>query len=105
MSLGTLVSRRAFNGGSPKTYDENRMCEFKNCSTVLSRYNREDRCWLHSPLRRHRIRGRIAAEDPGKKSNVVNHCRFCQQSLDEKILISGVVHVRSENGGAICEEQ
>ncbi len=107
MSLGTLVSRRSFNRGSPKTYDENRMCEVKSCSTVLSRYNKEDRCWLHSPFKRARVRGKIASEDVSGKSNVVKHCGFCsfQQNIDVKILVNGTVHVRGKNGGAICEER
>jgi hypothetical protein len=37
-----------------------RVCEDENCQTVLSQYNRGDRCWQHEPPRPFQIRVRPA---------------------------------------------
>jgi hypothetical protein len=54
-------------GRPPKTYGEGRVCATEGCSTLLSRYNRGDRCFPHSPLRYPRTRGqpaRVVHADP-----------------------------------------
>ena len=40
-----------------KTYGENRLCSFNNCETVLSKYNKKELCFFHSPKEVGRIRG------------------------------------------------
>lgn len=45
--------------GSARTYGENRVCQARGCSTVLSKYNPARYCWQHDSahpfvLRAHR---------------------------------------------------
>lgn len=40
-----------------KQYGEGRLCAEPNCKTGLSRYNRDDKCFLHAPKRAGRVRG------------------------------------------------
>ncbi len=47
---------------APRTYDEDRVCVQKNCTTTLSRYNRREHCYAHAPTRFPRLRGRIVPE-------------------------------------------
>ncbi len=41
----------------PKTVDGYRTCTAKECSAVLSRYNRKDTCSIHTPVKFPRVRG------------------------------------------------
>lgn len=41
----------------PKTYDSGRICAVHECETIVSRYNKSDRCNLHRATRYPRIRG------------------------------------------------
>lgn len=49
-----------------ETYVSGRVCEEPDCSTILSRYNRDARCWQHEPAHEYLgpVRGRPAA--PGR---------------------------------------
>jgi len=40
-----------------KQYGEGRLCAEENCDTGLSRYNRDDKCFLHAPKKAGRVRG------------------------------------------------
>lgn len=44
-------------GKRPPTYGVGRVCAEADCITRLSRYNREDVCYRHQPLRYPRVRG------------------------------------------------
>ena len=46
----------------PKTYQEGRVCAAPGCTTVLSRYNRDEYCHRHQPVRYPRLRG-VLTED------------------------------------------
>ena len=54
MSKGTkypTASRKS------KIYGEGRVCELVNCDVTLSKYNKENLCFLHSPKKSGRVRG------------------------------------------------
>lgn len=42
---------------SAKTFGEDRLCEFTKCKTVLSKYNKQEFCFLHSKKTFGRNRG------------------------------------------------
>lgn len=51
---GTLVA-----GKSPiRSFGDGRVCAHDECDTVLSRYNRDDRCAVHVLRDNHYMRGR-----------------------------------------------
>lgn len=47
---------------APRTYDEDRVCARKDCTTTLSQYNRREYCYAHAPTKFPRLRGRIVTE-------------------------------------------
>ncbi len=47
---------------APRTYDEDRRCAHKGCTTTLSKYNRREHCYAHAPTRFPRLRGRVLPE-------------------------------------------
>ena len=51
-------------GRAPKRMAAERVCIESDCATKLSTYNRRDTCFLHSPVRFPRTRGRTKAADP-----------------------------------------
>ncbi|GMQ93827.1 MAG: hypothetical protein BMS9Abin12_1307 [Acidimicrobiia bacterium] len=53
--VGSTVAPR---GRAPRSFPTGRVCTEENCSTLLSRYNRKDTCFRHSPMRFPRTRGR-----------------------------------------------
>lgn len=40
-----------------KTFGSDRLCKFMNCETILSKYNKQELCFLHSPKTQGRVRG------------------------------------------------
>ena len=46
----------------PKTADSGRVCDFGECETILSRYNRAEFCHRHRPVRYPRLRGVLSEE-------------------------------------------
>lgn len=42
----------------PKAVDGERVCSDLECDTLLSRYNRKGTCYVHSPVKFPRVRGR-----------------------------------------------
>ena len=52
----------------PKTYEEGRVCGDDSCSVKLSRYNRAEYCFSHSPARFPRLRGEFTAEYAAKQN-------------------------------------
>ncbi len=50
------------SGRRPKTADTRRRCNSDGCDTVLSQYNLNDTCRVHSPIRFPRVRGHMPAE-------------------------------------------
>ncbi len=50
-------------GRPPKQQAIGRVCEAEDCDTKLSRYNRKEKCFRHSPTRYPRTRGRAVRED------------------------------------------
>jgi hypothetical protein len=47
-----------------RTYESGRTCAEPGCETLLSTYNRRDKCWLHAERKIPRLRGRKPA--PGE---------------------------------------
>ena len=45
-----------------KKYASGRVCEFINCETVLSTYNKKKFCFTHSPISYPRVRGHLPRE-------------------------------------------
>lgn len=107
MTISTVGAFRAGFGKRPKTYGDDRICTHTGCQTVLSQYNKEKDCWKHAPPGRPRVRGKVPAEFMHEGSNIINHCELCslQKSFSTKVLVSGVVHIKAENGRASCEEK
>ena len=41
-----------------RTFGKGRVCGQPGCTTVISRYNRRDKCWAHAEMKVPRLRGR-----------------------------------------------
>jgi hypothetical protein len=41
-----------------RRYERGRVCAAEGCDTVLSQYNRRDRCWAHAEMKIPRLRGK-----------------------------------------------
>ena len=41
-----------------RTFGNGRVCAQPGCKTVLSQYNRRDKCWAHAEMKVPRLRGR-----------------------------------------------
>ena len=41
-----------------RTFGRGRLCAHPGCRTVLSQYNRRDKCWAHAEKKVPRLRGR-----------------------------------------------
>jgi hypothetical protein len=58
----TIVPGRRVTGKEPKKtateYGDDRRCSYPGCSTVMSRYNRGDRCYPHARWEVPRLRGK-----------------------------------------------
>lgn len=54
------ASRPRGRSRSPKTADTGRVCTFDGCDTILSKYNRQDFCNQHRPVKYPRLRGVLA---------------------------------------------
>ena len=39
--------------GRTRTYEEDRTCRHDGCDTMLSIYNRSERCWIHEPPKKY----------------------------------------------------
>ena len=52
----------------PKTYGESRICGDETCETRLSRYNRNEFCFNHAPVKFPRMRGEFTEEYLAKQS-------------------------------------
>jgi hypothetical protein len=44
-------------------FPKGRVCEHPDCNTMISTYNRRERCWAHAEMRIPRLRGRKPASD------------------------------------------
>jgi hypothetical protein len=44
-----------------KRAPKGRACSFQGCVTMLSSYNKRDRCWVHAEMKVPRLRGRKPA--------------------------------------------
>lgn len=42
-------------------YPDGRRCAHPGCATVLSTYNRREKCWVHAEMKVPRLRGRKPA--------------------------------------------
>lgn len=97
------------NRKRPKTNPTGRVCGFKDCTTLLSVYNKEDRCYLHAPRRRPRIRGRDYSEPQYPKcAKCAARARDSIEEHNEIVLedleIGMVVHREGTDGAAtLCE--
>jgi hypothetical protein len=41
-----------------RRYERGRVCAAEGCDTILSQYNRRDRCWAHAEMKIPRLRGK-----------------------------------------------
>ena len=41
-----------------RRYAKGRVCTAEGCTTVLSQYNRRDKCWAHAEMKIPRLRGK-----------------------------------------------
>jgi hypothetical protein len=41
-----------------RRFGKGRVCAHPGCATVLSQYNRRDKCWAHADMKVPRLRGR-----------------------------------------------
>lgn len=55
-------------GRAPTRFQAGRICTEPSCETRLSMYNRYTTCFLHSPIRFPRVRGRISREPSDEAS-------------------------------------
>ncbi len=109
--IGTKTSER----GKPiKQYPNGRVCAKPNCITLLSKYNKEEFCWFHQPVKRPRLRGRMPSEvmeAPAK----FPRCKSCAQRVRHwakgmiveppEIIVDGRIHREGRNGAAtFCED-
>jgi len=62
MSSNLVASRVKPGIRKSKKYDSGRVCEFINCETVLSTYNKKKFCFTHSPISYPRVRGHLPRE-------------------------------------------
>ena len=46
----------------PKAHAKNRVCAGDGCETTLSQYNKRDHCFVHTPTRFPRLRGRVVTD-------------------------------------------
>ncbi|MFN2490921.1 MAG: hypothetical protein ABR529_14545 [Actinomycetota bacterium] len=51
------IKARALPSAS-RTFGKGRICAAAGCSTVLSQYNRREKCWAHADMKVPRLRGR-----------------------------------------------
>ena len=51
------IRTRALPSAS-RRFGTGRVCTHPDCSTVLSQYNRRDKCWAHADMKVPRLRGR-----------------------------------------------
>ena len=49
-SSGTAERRLPRSAGHVKDFGAGRVCASYDCRTILSRYNRDERCWPHEQL-------------------------------------------------------
>ncbi|MDX1745517.1 MAG: hypothetical protein R3324_06230 [Halobacteriales archaeon] len=63
MSDATIKGRSVKGVTRPsKEFGDGRTCLEDACITKLSRYNKRDYCYLHSPVKYPRVRGRVVPE-------------------------------------------
>lgn len=63
MTDTTMKGRSVKGVASPsKDFGDDRQCKEPECITKVSRYNKRDFCYLHSPVKYPRVRGRILPE-------------------------------------------
>lgn len=56
------------SGRAPGRFQTGRVCTESGCRTLLSKYNRHDTCFQHSPIRFPRVRGRIQRDIASRES-------------------------------------
>jgi hypothetical protein len=44
-----------------RRYGKGRKCAAEDCETILSQYNRREKCWAHAEMKVPRLRGRKPA--------------------------------------------
>ena len=107
--IGTPLS---FPKSRPKTYGKGRVCSKEDCDTILSQYNKQDMCYLHQPVKRPRLRGKMPSEKMEQEEVPHAKCHSCgqrkrylsdQYTLTE-VVIDGVRHYEGVRGAAtLCE--
>jgi hypothetical protein len=58
----TIQASRMPKRRAPRTFGTGRVCADQSCDTIVSRYNKSDRCNLHRPTHYPRIRGAFVTE-------------------------------------------
>lgn len=110
--LETIKGSKVKNGlalRKPKEFENDRRCAHPGCLTIVSKYNRDPKCWLHQPKRRIRIRGSLPSDDIERERREVASCRSCNEVRPRGvpiILEDGLMHMRGDRGrAAACEER
>jgi hypothetical protein len=62
MSSNLLASKVKPGIRRSKKYASGRVCDFIDCETVLSTYNKKRFCFTHAPISYPRVRGHIPRE-------------------------------------------
>ena len=62
MSSNLLASQVKPGIRRSKKYASGRVCDFIDCETVLSTYNKKRFCFTHSPISYPRVRGHLPRE-------------------------------------------
>lgn len=105
----------AEKGRALRTHPAGRRCKRDGCPTILSKYNSGDLCYLHSPIKRPRLRGRMPSEVMEDKPKL-SKCRGCVQRNRRwksrngggdfaEVIIDDVIHREGTRGRAtLCEE-
>lgn len=103
-SLETIPGRTTPpNGKRPKQHPGGRACLHEGCITRLSVYNKDDKCYLHKPRRRPRVRGSDAPIRKPKCSSCSARARGRLHEVIE-IELDGIVHREGSDGATtLCE--
>jgi hypothetical protein len=75
------TSAARYSGKKPKQFEIGRVCEFGDCSTQLTIYNKQETCYLHTARRVPRLRGMKAEKIETLGVDTSQRCYGCALSL------------------------
>lgn len=92
-------------GSRPQSFDKVRICDKDGCTTVISKYNKGPRCYLHAVPKKVRVRGVLPSEQMEKERQAAV-CIICLTGNrgGSPFVLDGVMHISGDNGSAtVCE--